>query len=208
MEVKIKVDKILWFGYQDTTNILINTSQLTSEQYYKLNYHKFKKPFLFHNLINNKEFTSKKDFIDKINKMELELNNIEEIIFNFNFMKIYKVDHIDKIKFVYQYFSFKFNGKKDMLFKNKLSEDSIILEQFCLTKNRDKYDKGKVRIFHLFLKEIGYKDDAIDEKENIVNYTLYPLFIDANHSICINENKIKEELLNPDDFYDSDILKI
>lgn len=95
-----------------------------------------------------------------------------------------------------------------MLFKNKLSEDSIILEQFCLTKNRDKYDKGKVGIFHLFLKEIGYKDDAIDEKENIVNYTLYPLFIDANHSICINENKIKEELLNPDDFYDSDILKI
>lgn len=45
MEVKIKVDKSLWFGYQDTTNILINTSQLTSEQYYKLNYHKFKKPF-------------------------------------------------------------------------------------------------------------------------------------------------------------------
>lgn len=81
---------------------------------------------MFHNLINNKEFTSKKDFIDKINKMELELDNIEEIIFNFNFMKIYKVDHIDKIKFVYHYFSFKFNDKKDMLFKNKLSEDSII----------------------------------------------------------------------------------
>ena len=152
MEIKIKVDKSLWFDYQDTTNILIDTSRLTGEQYYVLDYHKFKKRFLFHNLINNKEFTSKEDFMDKINKMELELNNIGKTIFNFNFIKIYKVDHIDKIRFVYQYFSFKSNNKKAMLLKSKWSENSTILEQFCLTKNRDIYDKGKVRVFHLFLK--------------------------------------------------------
>ena len=210
MKFEIEVKDFL-FDYAPNY-LLIDTSKITKEEYLKLNLKGFKEDFLFHKKKKKKIFNNYQDFNDKIFRMINEFKNIEKKIFNFNFEKIYKKDDLDKIKFVYQYllYRLKKNNKEIQFFQEVIEEyeNNIVLEQFYLIKNGDKYEKGPIRIFHLLEKCIEYKDDGSQNNDSL-KFCLHPLFIDTNHVICCNSNnKTNNKLLNEKLFYDFCKLKI